>query len=549
MKQDHYQSFMAGLSRMPHVLARMGFKGLRKGQDQAVRCIMQGQDILAILPTATGKSACFIVPTLCMEWKTIVIYPLISLMRDQAIKMQKEFGISAASISSAESDIHNATALRDWATGKLQIMLVSPERVSNAEWREVVTRFPPDFVAMDEAHTFGNWADTFRPGYKFAGDFIRQVNPKVVAAFTATCPEDTEKEVRAGLGIVEAKLVYHYPRRENLHLFSLHHDKIDDAYPFVSSECPGPTIVYRSTRKGVEEGASIMQATTRREVLTYHGGMKNNDRKWAQDKFVNASDVIMFATNAFGMGVDKPNIRNIVHFDIPGTLVALTQEIGRAGRDGLDSNCHILNTVKARATQRHFIRVGNPDETDIRAFIKAAKSMREGRNGVITAKRDAIAQKANVDVMMVKSIMAFCHGELLVVDDKEAARAAKLRFIPGITSLSDADARIRDGLRMVGKEEDGWVNFNVDALAEQVDREAATVMSRLNQMNARGVVEWIRSSSTRPLRIHRDIDEIDFTRLNQKAAEAHQNLQYVMDYCDTADDMKHEFLEKHLNRS
>lgn len=841
---------------MPHVLEQMGYKALRKGQDNAVRSIMQGQDVLAILPTSMGKSACFIVPTLCMEWKTIVIYPLISLMRDQAQKMQAQFGISAAAISSAESDAHNAAALRDWATGNLQIMLVSPERVSNPEWREVINRFPPDMISMDECfsgdtelltlegfirfdelkdgtvcaqvnpeskklsyvtpskfirrdykgdmlhikshsgvdvlvtpghdllryrrvdgswnkvqagkakfnhgwrllaapaskagrdvltpderlqvayqadgsrhsktfaafsfckqrkidrflqlmsdgnfvwsesndmrnngrrrflvrntahlsktmrgsldlrslssvgcrslieeaiawdgsdiseslgyyssteesntdffqevcvlaglrarktlqvdnrkesykdvhrlfirrvtpwidtqavkvtkepfsgkvycvevpdgcivvrrggktvvigncHTFGNWADTFRPGYKFAGDFIRQVNPKVVAAFSATCPADTEKEVREGLGIIDAKLVYHYPRRANLHLFSLNYDRIDDAFPFVGSTCKGVTIVYRSTRKGVEEGAAIMQSLTRRTVLTYHGGMKPADRKWAQDKFMNAEDAIIFATNAFGMGVDKGDIRSVVHFDIPGTLTALAQEIGRAGRDGSDSNCYILDTPKARATQRHFIRVGNPDETDIRAFIKAAKSMREGRSGLITAKRDEIARKADVDVMMISAIMAFCHGEMLVVDDKEAARAAKIRFTPGITSLSDADARIRDGLRMVGKEVDGWVNFNMDALSEQVDREPATVMSRLNQMNARGVVEWIRSSSSRPLRIHRDVEEIDFSRLNQKAAEAHANLQHVIDYCETADDAKHDFLEKHLNR-
>jgi ATP-dependent DNA helicase RecQ len=270
---EAFEAFLNGQKKMPMALAALGYTALRPGQDRAVRSIMMGVDSVVILPTGMGKSACFVVPTLCMGWKTIVIYPLISLMRDQAQAMQRN-GLKAATISSDETDAHNASVLREWAAGDLQMMLVSPERFSNKEWASVVSQYPPDFVAMDEGHTFSNWADTFRPGYKFAGAFIQKVSPKVVAVFSATLTEDAEKEVREGLGIPEAKLIYHVPRRTNLHLATMGVDTIADAYPWLVQDCKGPTIVYCSTRKRVEMCQEMMARYTRRPVFMYHGGMK-----------------------------------------------------------------------------------------------------------------------------------------------------------------------------------------------------------------------------------------------------------------------------------
>lgn len=533
------------------VLASLGYDKLRPGQDRAVDTIMMGIDSVVILPTATGKSSCFVVPTLCMNWRTIVIYPLLALMRDQAQSMQRN-GIAAACISSNETDAHNAAALQDWATGKLQFMLVSPERFSNPEWSSVVAQFPPDFVAMDECHTFG-WADTFRPGYKFAGEFIQRVRPKVVAALSATLTEDAEQEVRSGLGIPNARLVYHYPRRENLVLGSLYFESSSSAYPWVATNCDGPTIVYCSTRKRVELHASTMQNYTRRPVFFYHGAMKQVDRRANQDRFMQSSDGIIFATNAFGMGVDKPDIRYVVHFDIPGTLLAAAQEIGRAGRDGKTSWCYMIPTAEGVRTQRHFIRCGNPDEEDIRAFVAAAETMKDKRNGVITAKRDDIARKANLDVMMVQSIMAFCKGEGLLVDDAAAAKQLRIRFNPGVVSFTPAEADMRDAIYAVGvaMEEDGWMLVDHKALEEQSGKTHATIMSRLRSMGENGKLDYVRPASSKPLRLQRSVNDVSreaFDRLNQKARSAEANLQLVLQYCETDDEFKHEFLESHLNR-
>lgn len=541
---------MAGMRKLPFVLNSLGFDSLRPGQDRAVRSIMSQRDTVVILPTATGKSACFVVPTLCMGWRTIVIYPLVALMRDQSNSMQRK-GLSAASISSQETDAHNASVLREWASGTLQFMLVSPERFSNPEWSNVVAQFPPDFVAMDECHTFHEWADTFRPGYKFAGEFIQKVQPKVVAAFSATLSEDAEEEVRSGLGIREARLVYHYPRRKNLHLSSLFMDRMVDAAPWVANNCPGPTIVYSSTRKRVEEYASMIGNYTRRPVYFYHGAMAQKDRKYNQDKFMQDPEAIIVATNAFGMGVDKPDIRNVVHFDIPGTLVALSQEIGRAGRDGMDSECVIIPTPEGVRTRRHFIRCGNPTPDDIMKFFNAASSMREGAKGAVTAKRDDICRKAGVDTFAAMSIMSFCLGERIFEHDADAARQSRVKFSAGATSITPKQAETRESIYDVGLEKDGWIQFDIEALAEQCAVEPTTVMGRLRKMEEDGIMEWVRASTRRPLRIvthPRDIPKESFDRLREKAAQAEKNLALVLAYTDAADDAKHDFLEQHLNR-
>lgn len=543
-------AYKAGKAKLPMVLASMGYTSLRPGQDKAVNAIMKGLDSVVILPTATGKSSCFIVPTLCMGWRTVVIYPLIALMRDQAQIMQRA-GISAACISSNESDSHNAAALRDWASGRLQFMLVSPERFSNPEWSNIVSQFPPDFVAMDECHTFG-WADTFRPGYKFAGEFIQRVRPKVVAAFSATLTEEAEIEVRSGLGIPNAKLVYHYPRRENLKLMTQGFETMNDAHPWVAAKCNGPTIVYCSTRKRVEMYAALMQQYTRRPVFYYHGGMKPQEKKTNQDGFMKSSNGIIFATNAFGMGVDKKDIRYVVHYDIPGNLLSLAQEIGRAGRDGEESFCIIVPTAEGIRTQRHFIRCGNPTEEDVREFVRAAAKMQNSRDGAITCKRDDIARKANLDVMMVQAIMAFCLGESLLVYDTAAAKKLRVRFKSGVPSYTKAESEALNAIGDIGvADSEGWLHVDIGALAEYMDREPATVMSRLRSMNEASKIDMVRPTTTKPIRIGRPLDDVSreaYDRLNAKSAMAETNLQQVLEYCDIADEDKHSFLESHLNR-
>lgn len=1178
--------FSLGMQKMPGVLAQLGFKELRPGQKDVVKTVMLGYDCVGILPTAAGKTATYVIPALCMGWRTIIISPLLALMADQEAAMQR-MGVKAARLTSDVSPAQAQSVLNDWACGNLQIMLVSPERVSNPAWRSVVMQFPPDFVAMDECfvgdvelltedgfvrfdqlkdgtrcaqvdpdtqelsyvlpskfirrhyagdmvrirsekgvdlevtpghdllryrkdgswnkvqagkakfnhswrflgaptqkvgrdeltpeerlqvayqadgnrhsktfaafsfskerkiirflklmeaggfewteskdndprnrrrflvrrtahlsktmrgsidlralsskgcralvdeaiawdgseisdglgyfsctvesntdffqeacvlaglrsrktkqvddrkasykdvhrlfirlgepwidtqnftsettpfsgkvycvevptgcivvrragkpvvigncHTFSQWADTFRSGYKFAGDFIREVNPKVVLALTATCPPEMEAEIRAGLSIQGARRVFYYPTRDNLKLHTLDLKSPTAFAPWVANNCPGSTIVYCATRKNVEEMCADIQRYVRdREVVFYHGGITSPAvKKDAQDRWQYSDDTIMVATNAFGMGIDKAlpldtlvltpagwvrngdlvvgdsvvgstgkatvvthihdrgvvaacdvtfddgtiipcsldhvwavrtpkekyrgngfaskrtadlkdclrdnagnnlqfvpvvgpvefdgnealplapyllglllgdggtssghavrfhkddsflhdrilelmpaggelvkyescnyglvykdarknpvlealrflklaglsaadkfvpddflwtsaanrlallrglmdtdggvsggggvgavfctaspklrdavtflarslggvpswrklangdywqvylmlpnsvnpfltpvkasllkrrtkyeptrcivkiedtapthmrcitvaaedglyvtegfvvthnsNVRSVVHYDLPGTLSALIQEAGRAGRDGEISHCWAYYNQKAISTQRYFIRIGNPTEDDIRSVLEQFRKM-EDTDGTIHANRILVAQKADVDAAMMGAIMTFMYGERLVEEVKDSSKPARLRWAEAIPSFTPAEAQTRDAIHMVSRESGGWLEFDIEQLSQELNLKPATVGSRLTSMSAKGLFTYVRQDSRKPIRIIGNPDHVDFSRINKKAAEAREKLDEVIAYCDVPDEDKHAYL-------
>jgi len=530
---------------------RRSFEVLPVGKANYYGCAVKGTDHRIMLAdyTITHNSACFIVPTLCMNWRTIIIYPLISLIKDQ-MKHMLEFGLEAGGISSSESDQHNASVLNDWASGKLQFMLVSPERFANPEWARVVSMCPPDFCALDEAHTFHQWADTFRSGYKVAGDFISKVNPKVVAAFSATLMEDAEHEVRNGLGIQNAKLVYYCPRRDNLHLKTVNLDTINDAFAKVEFR-QGPTVVYASTTKRVEAYASIMQRYTNRKVFIYHGKLDKKVKSFNQDGFMADNNAIIFATNAFGMGVDKKNIRNVWHFDIPGSLIAYSQETGRAGRDGQDSDCYIIYTPEGERTQRFFIRMGNPTSNDIKDFVQTALTKAD-KYGVIDAKRDEICRDAGLDSFASQAIMTFCLGEGIFVHDADAAKKLRVQFKDNIVYMTPKEMTCRDAIIQYGViDKQQFYHVDSRALVEQLGYSQATLYKRLDEMASREMLTWVRPSSSKPLRYARRLEDVpvsSFDRMDKKSANADALLEQVLILCATPDDEKHTYLESHMLR-
>jgi len=229
----------------------------------------------------------------------------------------------------------------------------------------------------------------------------------------------------------------------------------------------------------------------------------------------------------------------------------LTHNCGRAGRDGKDSRCTIIPTPEGIRTRRHFIRCGNPTPADVKAFFKAAESMREGPRGPIMAKRDEIANKAGVDVFAVQAIMTFCLGERIFAHDEKAARQQRVRFAENITSMTPKQRETRDHIYDIAVEKDGWWNFDLEALAEECSAEPSTVMARVRKMFNDGILDWVKATTSKPLQVIRRPEEVpkeSFDRLAVKAAQAEADLQQVLQYCEIPDDEKHDFLESYLNR-
>ena len=297
------ETLMRGYMQLPTALKQMGFSSLREGQEKPIINILGQRDTLCILPTSTGKTAVFVIPTLCLGWKTLVFSPLVALMRDQVQGLQR-MGIRAAQMSGMQTEAENAVAARQWMTGEVQLFYVAPERLSNKLFQEAMRNVKPDMVVMDEAHTLSQWADTFRSAYMKAGDFISEHNPKVVAAFTATCPPEVEGDIRRVLGMKEATRLLYYPTRENLKLTSRDFVDVSGIVQDINA-VNGPTIVYCGTIEKVEMIGELLSVALPKQVAIFHGELPDGTKRTNQDMFMQGYAQVMVATNAFGMGVDK----------------------------------------------------------------------------------------------------------------------------------------------------------------------------------------------------------------------------------------------------
>lgn len=335
-----------------------GYKSFRRGQEDIINSILQGQDVLAIMPTGGGKSLCYQVPALCMDGLTIVISPLISLMKDQVDSLTT-MGIEASYINSSLSSEDYNQILENIVNDKYKIVYVAPERLESAEFLNIIQNKDIAQIAIDEAHCISQWGHDFRVSYKKIPSFIKKLKTRpIVTTFTATASTEVRKDILNMLDLIEPKIFITGFDRENLYI-NIVKSSAKNKYllEYVENHKTENGIIYAATRKEVEK---IYEGLLKRDidVLKYHAGMSNEDRKINQDKFINDEVNIIVATNAFGMGIDKPDIRWVIHYNMPQSIENYYQEIGRAGRDGEKSECVLLFTPGDVHTQKYLIEMG-----------------------------------------------------------------------------------------------------------------------------------------------------------------------------------------------
>lgn len=357
---------MSDLEKARNILrTTFGFASFRPGQEDVIQTVLSGSDVLAVMPTGSGKSLCYQVPALLRDGVTVVVSPLIALMRNQVASL-RAFGISAASLSSANDYAENRAILEQVVRSELRLVYIAPERLAKPEIRDLLKRSRVNLLAVDEAHCISQWGHDFRPEYMSLGALRAELGGAPVLALTATADAATRADILAKLFPQRPRVFVHGFDRPNLRLamrpkLSARKQVMDfvDAHPGDSG------IVYCSSRRQTEELAADLRSDGRK-ALPYHAGMESAARSKNQDVFLQEDGVVVVATVAFGMGIDKPDVRFVCHAGLPKNIESYYQEIGRAGRDGLPADTLTLYGLDDIRLRRMQIEQGDAPESQKR---------------------------------------------------------------------------------------------------------------------------------------------------------------------------------------
>jgi ATP-dependent DNA helicase RecQ len=404
---------VSGLTLRKKLYEHFGFRRFRPGQAQAVRAALEGRDTLVLMPTGSGKSLCFQLPAMEMSGTTLVVSPLIALMKDQVSQLRAR-GVVAHEVNSTLTADERRLTEYAIAIGEPQFVYTTPEQLAIPEFRALLKRQPLDLFVVDEAHCISQWGHDFRPDFLALGQALDDFGRPPVLALTATSTPDIIDDILTALRIPDAEIIHTGFYRPNLQLsvttVAGDGEKRERLLELLGTN-PGAGIVYCATVKAVEEVTSFLQAEDV-EVEAYHGRLAAKRRAQAQERFMQDHSRVMIATNAFGLGIDKADIRFIVHYHLPGNIESFYQEFGRAGRDGDSSTCVLLYDREDAKLQR-FLGGGRfPSESDVVNAYHALGRAASGSRHPTLAEIAAIAPlnrsrlKTCLDLMANRRIVA-----------------------------------------------------------------------------------------------------------------------------------------------
>ncbi len=358
--------------------SRFGLDAFRGPQREAIEAVLAGRDVLLTMPTGAGKSLVYQLPALVLDGLVLVVSPLIALMKDQ-VDALVERGIAATFVNSSIDAAERARRLERAARGELDLLFVTPERFRSPAFDELLPRLRVARFAVDEAHCISQWGHDFRPDYSRLGEYRRRVGSPPAIALTATATPAVASDIVGRLELTDPLVIRTGIERPNLFLAATVVDHAEDKLPILADRVrsiDGPGIVYSTLVRDLEE---LHVELRRRGVdsLVYHGKLSARERREMQDAFMRSERRVVLATNAFGMGVDKADIRFVLHAQVPRTLEAWTQEVGRAGRDGLPAWCELLFLEEDLAIHQSFVSWANPSREYVLGVYETLRSWGE----------------------------------------------------------------------------------------------------------------------------------------------------------------------------
>ena len=410
-----------------------GYQSFRPGQEEIIRSVVSGGDNLVVMPTGGGKSICYQIPALMLPGVTVVVSPLIALMKDQ-VDALKRHSVGATTINSTLSFNEVSQRLNNLRYGQYSLIYVAPERFESKRFIELMQQIDVSLFAVDEAHCISEWGHDFRPSYLRLQESIETIGRPPVVALTATATPYVQEDIVKQLGLRKLRRFVKGFDRPNLNWGVLTpSDKNAELRKRIEQDLrkDGVCIVYCGTRRRVEEVGTSLHAEGV-PVTIYHAGLPDNDRRKAQDAFINGQARVIVATNAFGMGIDKANVRGVYHVDMPGSVEAYYQEGGRAGRDGKPARCVLLWSSRDRGLQEFFIRNSFPDRETVEHVYNALwDSLQVGMGskyeGVMVPNMNKIASRARIHPASLHGVFSILQKNE-VIEQVRSDRLAIVRF-------------------------------------------------------------------------------------------------------------------------
>ena len=381
-----------------------GFSSFREGQEEVITKLLEGKSVLAVFPTGAGKSLCYQLPAILLDGLTLVISPLIALMKDQLDFLISK-GAPAARLDSTLTREENQKLFDELYAGKLKLLYISPERLGNERFLKAIARQKISLLAIDEAHCISEWGHNFRPDYLKIAQLAKQLKVERTLTLTATATPEVATDVRKAFGIATTDYVHTGFYRPNLQLSVLpvvDDDRSKILLSRIKKRAPGSTIVYVTLQRTAEEVAAYL-VKHGLQATAYHAGLKNEDRAAIQDAFMMSRDTIIVATIAFGMGVDKADIRYVYHYNLPKGLESYSQEIGRAGRDGESSVCEMLASADDAITLENFSYGDTPEAETIAAFTRYVFAAEE----TFDVSEIQLSNQFDVRPLVVKTLLTY----------------------------------------------------------------------------------------------------------------------------------------------